>query len=304
VERLVGERLGTVVVVDNLRRGRKENLSACWNRIAFVQADIRDPDALTEVMTGVDVVFHLAAQSNVMDAVHDIEYSFGTNVLGTLHVLQAARRAGVRRLVFASSREVYGDAEDCPVSETAPLRPKNAYGASKVAGEAYCSAFQGQLETVILRLANVYGSRDRQRVIPLFAENALRNQPLLLYGERRVVDFIWVGAALDAFIKAGFGRWIDEPLNVASGRGTDLHDLARRILSLTQSTSPLRVEPARAAEVSRFVADPAKANRLLGLEHHPDPLFRLADVVEWKRREFFNGELPCREGSTAAPKVA
>src|SRR5919198_448150 len=115
VDRLARESsVDSIIVIDNLRRGRLENLGACRNRITFVRGDITNRDVLLEVIPGTDVVFHLAAQSNVLGAVRDIGYSFSANVVGTFNVLEAAKQSGVRRLVFTSSREVYGEVETLP----------------------------------------------------------------------------------------------------------------------------------------------------------------------------------------------
>jgi UDP-glucose 4-epimerase len=142
-----------------------------------VRGDIRDRDTLVRLMRDTDIVFHLAAQANVLGAVYDPGFCTSTNVAGTAMVLELARAAGVRRLVFTLSREVYGDPLEVPVPESAPLRPKNAYGMSKVAGEMACWMCTGdRLEVVILRLANVYGPGDCGRVIPLFIERALRGE--------------------------------------------------------------------------------------------------------------------------------
>jgi len=108
-----------------------------------------------------------------------------------------------------------------PVRETSPLRPKNAYGSSKAAGEIYCRlAVREGLEVVILRLANVYGPGDRDRVIPLFAKAAVSNQPLIVYGKRKVVDFVWIGTVVDALLKSAFGPYVRGRVNVASGKGS------------------------------------------------------------------------------------
>src|SRR5207245_9289304 len=147
---------------------------------------------------GPNVVCQLAAQSNVMGAVYDADYAYSSNVTGTFNVLRAAVSAGVKRVVFTSSREVYGDPRRLPVRESAPLPPKNGYGASKAAGEVYCRAAANEgIETVILRLANVYGTRDRGRVIPLFAQAAAAGWPLTIYGGKQVLDFIWVETVVD-----------------------------------------------------------------------------------------------------------
>jgi UDP-glucose 4-epimerase len=233
------------------------------------------------------VVFHLAAQSNVLGSVNDIEYSFSTNVIGTFNVLRAARDAGAQRVVFTSSREVYGDPHQLPVPESAPLRPKNAYGASKVAGEAYCEAFGNDgLETVVLRLANVYGPRDRDRVIPLFIENALEEKPLTINGGEQVVDFVWIEAVVDALVRAGFGDPIKGPINVASGRGRTITQLANRVLKQTTVHGILQHVPRHPAEVSGFVADVTRAKRDLNTDPPEDPLSHLDEVIDFTRNRF------------------
>src|SRR5260370_15389777 len=201
--------------MDILYRGNLANLDSCMENIVFHRQDIRDRSALDEAMRGCEVVFHLAAQSSVMGAIHDAEYSCATNVLGTFHVLQAARQAGVKRVVFASSREVYGEPANVPVPETAPLQPKNPYGASKAAGEMYWRVFeQNGPDIVVLRLANVYGPRDTDRVIPLFVDRALRGLPLFLYDGTQILDFVWIDFVVAPLTQAGFGGVCPEPLHI------------------------------------------------------------------------------------------
>jgi UDP-glucose 4-epimerase len=263
-----------------LSRGHSANLAFVWRSIRFVSADIRDRHALERLMHKTDLVFHLAAQSNVIGAVEDVDYSSSTNIIGTAAILQAARAGGVRRVVFTSSREVYGDAADFPVPETAPLCPKNAYGMSKVAGEMCCRMSTGHaLQTVILRLANVYGPRDRGRVIPLFVENALKGRPLTVYGGNQILDFVHVDHVVDALMKAGFEHHIADPVNIGSGRGTSIAELAERILQLTDSASKVSRLPSRDLDVVGFVADTTRARTLLGLEHPNDPLYRLPELL-------------------------
>src|SRR5579862_1132168 len=197
--RLVKEQRASVTALDNLHRGHRENLADCRPEIHFLEADIRDPDALRRALSGIDVVYHLAAQSSVIGAAADLNYTFNTNVGGTFNLLSAAKSNGVRRVVFASSREVYGDPRHLPVLETAPVKPKNSYGASKAAGEAYCGVFGSNgLEVAVLRLANVYGPGDRGRVLPLFVESALQDRPLVLYGGQQILDFVWIDTVIAA----------------------------------------------------------------------------------------------------------
>jgi len=267
-----------VVALDNLYRGSLANIDQHLSTRAakFIEADIRDYPAVLEAAAGTEVVYHLAAQSNVIGAIKDADYSFTTNVAGTYNVLKAAASATVRRLVFSSSREVYGEPKSLPVPETAPLTAKNPYGASKVAGEAYCEVWGSTagLECQILRFANVYGPHDRDRVIPIWIERARRAEPLELYGGEQIIDFVWVGKAVEALLAATHSG-LTRPINVGSGIGVTLPQLAHRLLEETGSRSKLEILPARSGEVVRFVADVRQMHRVLGVMPDLDPLAHL-----------------------------
>src|SRR5579859_469480 len=197
VDRLLADTQADVVVLDNLHRGRLTNLAQHANspRLSIIQGDIRNRELVVDTLRGATTVFHLAAQSTVMGAVEDLDYSFATNVVGTFNVLRAAANEAVKRVVFASSREVYGEPIELPVDEGQPLLAINFYGASKVMGEAYCRAFRRAygLNTVVLRFANAYGPRDFGRVIPLWVDQATAGHELTVYGGKQVLDFVWVG---------------------------------------------------------------------------------------------------------------
>jgi UDP-glucose 4-epimerase len=270
---LVAEGSAEVVVLDSLRRGRIENLESCRNRIEFVRGDVQDRELVRQLAEGVELIYHLAAESRVLDAEEDLERTFKTNVQGTFNVLSAALEAGVRRVIFTSSREVYGDPKALPVSEDAPLAPKNAYGVSKAAAELWCRAFQSRgLDVVILRLANVYGFGDR----------ALSGRPLLVYGGSQVLDFVWVGDVVDVLFRAGDmrGRYDGLPINVGSGCGTGLAVLAERVRELVGQRIEVVVEPSRPVEVERFVADVSRLRALFGLPRSGDPLTHLPELIE------------------------
>lgn len=280
VDDLVAAGATDVRVFDNGRRVVTQTDN--WPRevVEVVRGDIRDIDALRHAMVGRKVVFHLAAQSNVMGAVTDPEYSFTTNVGGTVNVLVAARNEGIPRVVFTSSREVYGDVDDLPVPENAPLHPKNLYGASKAAAEMYCRALaDDELEVAVIRLANVYGPRDRDRVIPLFVSKALQNEALTIYGGEQILDFVWIGTVVDVLFSVGFGDLIPGPVNIGSGSGTSIEQLASRVLTLVSSGSKCIYQPSRTLEVRRFVSDLSLANKYLGLIAPHDPLVHLTQLV-------------------------
>jgi UDP-glucose 4-epimerase len=298
VDRLVRDGWGEVVVVDNLHRGKIDNIRGHVERgrLVFREADIRDAAAMMSALAGAEVVFHLAAQSSVMGAVADLDYSFSTNVAGTYNVLKAAQATGARRLVFTSSREAYGEPAALPVDEEQPLLSKNTYGASKVAGEVYCRVFQNNfgLETAILRLTNVYGPRDFGRVIPLWLDMAREGQPLVVYGGQQVIDFVWIDQVVEALVRAARADIAGTPVNIGSGKGTPLLALADRILALVPPRSPeaqrLDVRPARSVEVTRFVADMGRMRGLLDLQPPDDPLFGLPMMVDDGTGETGTGE--------------
>ena len=286
VRRLVLAHNASITVLDNFHRGRRGSLADFFSEIRVLEADVRDIDSLVEALSGIDLVYHLAAQSSVISADEDLNYTFSTNVAGTFNLLRAAKSNGVRRVVFTSSREVYGDPSGLPVPETAPIRPKNAYGASKAAGEAYCGAFGTDgLEVAVLRLANVYGPGDSGRVLPLFVESALQDRPLVLYGGQQILDFVWIDNVIAALVKVGFGDLIPEPLNVGSGKGIVISGLARRVVEATDSRSRIEIVRCRHAEVTRFVADVTRATQMIGLQQPKDPLFGLTELVEHARRQ-------------------
>lgn len=283
VDRLLTETHAEVVVLDNLHRGRLTNLAQHTDspRLSIIQGDIRNADLVSETLRGATVVYHLAAQSTVMGAVEDLDYSFSTNVVGTFNVLRAASRESVRQVVFASSREVYGEPIELPVDEGQPLLAINFYGASKVMGEAYCRAFRRAygLNTVILRLANAYGPRDFGRVIPLWVRQATDGQDLTVYGGKQVLDFVWVGQVVEAFMRTAELEGPTPPINIGSGTGTRIVDLARRIRLMAGSHSQVQLVPARAVEVTQYVARVDRMRQLLSIEPPSDPLAYLPELV-------------------------
>lgn len=297
VDRLVRDQLGFVSVFDNFSRGRSENLSKSSSAIRVIGGDILDGERLRAGMAGAEIVFHLAAISSVFDCVHKPEAAVRTNVQGTRQVLAAARDAGVRRIVFTSSREVYGEPAALPVLETSAMRPKNAYGASKAAAEQFCiESSSNGLEVTILRLSNVYGVRDYGRVVPIFIDHALRGAPLTVYGREKQLDFVWIDNLLDVLVLAATGSFAGDPVNVGSGKGIRVCDLARRICDLTGQKSAIQVVNQREPEVGNFVADVTVARKLFDLRCPADPLEYLPIVI----RSFQNGseaadqDSPCR----------
>lgn len=279
----------TVLILDNLSRRTSERPLPAG--AAFSQGDIGSLAMLQQVLAAeprFDVIYHLAAQSQVMSADRTPAYTWTSNVIGTRHVALAAAEAGIQRIVFTSSREVYGDvaAEDLPVAEDAPLQPKNLYGLTKAtAEEALChlaARSYGSLRVAILRLANVYGPGDCDRVIPRWIEQASHDLPLTVYGGEQVLDFAHVSLVVQALLLAGRGLADGAgPINIGSGQGITLQQLAARIQP--GGAQRLCLLPARDIEVVRFVADVSRMRTVLGLQPPADPLVGLEDLLKEAR---------------------
>lgn len=284
VNRLAARTDDRITILDDCSRQGLAAAPGLPDSVTFLRGDILDAGLLTTALQSVEVVYHLAAVSSVGAAQEDPARAYQVNIRGVEAVLRAARVAGVRRVVFASSREVYGEPAELPVPETAPLAPTSVYGVTKAAGECCCRLVEG-LEIAIFRLANVYGPGDCGRVIPLFLDAALSGQPIILFGGDQILDFVWIEHVVDAFIAARTSDAVlGQPMNIGSGLATPISGLARALLDLTGSSSPVRRAPAKPFEVRRFVADPRLAQAAIGLPQVSDPLVGLQQVLEQKMR--------------------
>ncbi|HVY78375.1 MAG TPA: NAD-dependent epimerase/dehydratase family protein [Solirubrobacterales bacterium] len=265
-----------VVVVDDLSTGRRENLEAALaNGATLVEADIRDRAAL-EALAGrerPEVVFHLAAQIDVRKSIADPAFDASINVGGTANVLEAARVAESRRVVFSSTGgAIYGEGEgqQLPLAEDAPLAPEAPYGQSKYAGEGYLALYERlyDLSSVPLRLGNVYGPRQdplgEAGVIAIFCGRLREGRRPTVFGDgKQTRDYIYVGDVVAAFIAAA-GAETSGPLNVGTGIETDVLELVRQLGELGGSGDfEPEFAPPRTGEVQRISIDPARAAREL-----------------------------------------
>jgi UDP-glucose 4-epimerase len=282
VDALVRRGHDEILVFDNFLRGRRQHLQDHLQNpaLTIVEGDIRDEDALADACSDVDVVLHLAARSNVIGSEQHLKEACEINVTGTVNVLNAALKAGIRRLVFSSSREVYGDPQRLPVGEDAPLAPKNVYGASKLAGEVYCDVFRRRgLDIRTLRLGNVYGPRDSERVIPLWIERARLGLPLEVFGGRQILDLIWIDYVVQALLEAARLPALESPINVASGHGVPILELAERLINVTRSSSRIEFLAPREQEVVGFTADVTNLRKRLRIDPPADPLAYLETMA-------------------------
>jgi nucleoside-diphosphate-sugar epimerase len=247
-ERLVSEG-HQVIVVDDLTAGDAKRLPPS---VVFHQLDIRDTDALAKVAEGADVLVHLAALPRVQFSIESPVETHDVNVTGTLSVLEAAKKAGVKRIVYAASSSAYGDQETLPLSVDLPPQPKSPYALHKYIGEEYMrlwSELYG-LETVSLRFFNVYGPHldpdgPYALVIGRFLKLALEGQPLTITGDgEQTRDFTHVSDVTAAVIKAATVTTVGkgEVLNVGAGNQTSINQLAHMISDKIEYVSP-RIEP-------------------------------------------------------------
>jgi UDP-N-acetylglucosamine/UDP-N-acetyl-alpha-D-glucosaminouronate 4-epimerase len=272
-ERLVA--LGhSVRVVDNLSTGTLGNLAALNGGIEFLQGDVCDAAVCREAVTGIDVVFHLAALASVPQSFLDPWAAHAANVNATMRLIEACVAADVARIVYSSSSAVYGDTDATPRAEATELLPRSPYAASKLAAEQYVLAFAraGVTEGVALRYFNVFGPRQSPRsayaaVIPNFFQAALENRPATLYGDgRQTRDFIYVDNVVDANLLAASAPsgmangWV---VNIGAGRRTSLLELLSMIRGVTGRTLAYVAAPPRSGDVRDSVASLERAERLL-----------------------------------------
>lgn len=253
--------------------------------------DVRNEIALANAVCGASGIVHLAAVSRLAWAEHDPETTAAVNV-GALRKLVALARDSSRKpwIVFASSREVYGEAALGPVAETAPLRPNNVYARSKLSGERTIEvARDAGLVANIVRFSNVFGSVDDHatRVVPAFAQAAASGGLMRVEGADHVFDFTCLAdvvAGLCSLIEATAAGEKLEPVHLVSGRATTLLDLARMAVAAGHANAAYELCPPRGYGVTRFVGDPARARALLGWTHRTELQAGLKELIEGFRR--------------------
>jgi nucleoside-diphosphate-sugar epimerase len=296
VERLLADG-HAVRVLDNFSTGKRENLAfkaaaSAGRRLEVIEGDLRDRLAVRQASEGVEVVFHQAALASVQRSIDDPELVNAVNVGGTLHVLEAARAAGVRRVVFAGSSSVYGDAQELPKHEGQRPVPISPYGVSKLAGEEYVRVFHHvyQLETVTLRYFNVFGPRqtadsEYAAVIPIFLSRIFRGERPIIYGDgEQSRDFTFIADVVAANLKAADApRAAGQTMNIACGARHTVKSLCLALIELSGfDSSPIHADP-RPGDVRHSEADVSRARDLIGYAPAIDFATGLRRTFEWFR---------------------
>jgi UDP-glucose 4-epimerase len=269
VERLLADG-HAVDVVDNLSTGRRERVTAAARLFVCDLRSARLDAALAAARP--DAVVHLAAQAAVPRSVADPRFDASVNVLGTLGLLDAARRAAVRRVVYISTGgAVYGDTDVLPTPEDHPTRPASPYGVSKLAGERYLECWAGLTgtPTLSLRLANIYGPRQDPHgeagVVAIFAARLLAGAECVINGDgEQTRDYVYVEDVANAVARALAYADVTGVVNIGTGVATSVNDIYRRLARAVGVTSPARHGPARPGEQRKSVLDAARAKAVLG----------------------------------------
>jgi UDP-glucose 4-epimerase len=288
-----------VVVLDDFSSGRRENLRR-WDgdaRVEVVECDVADGLYaplldVTRRRGRVERIVHLAAQVSVVYSIANPLDEARTNYIGTVQVMDYARRLGVRKVVFASSAAIYGDVAELPVAEETGEHPLSPYGIDKRASELFLryASLVHSVATQPLRFFNVYGPRQDPRspysgVISIFIDRGLAGRDLTIYGDgEQTRDFVFVGDVVRAVVGAALAdSGAGLPVNIATGQSTSVNQLAAEVLRLCGSSAPVHHAEARAGEIRHSVARVTRAEEVLGFRAETPLAEGLRQTVEWVR---------------------
>lgn len=280
-----------VTVLDNLTSGYRANLDEL-TEVRLVEGDVRDQSAIDPAVEGVDTIFHLAASvGNARSIAFPLEDS-EINVMGTLRLLETARRRGIRKFVFSSSAGIFGELKALPIREDHPAEPDSPYGASKLGAEKLCLAYAKLhgMECVCLRYFNVYGPHQRYdaygNVIPIFVHRLLRGESLVVFGDgEQTRDFVNVVDVVEANYRAAATPGVSGAFNIASGTRVTVSALARMLVEAAGGTGTVIYGPPRKGDVRHSIADISAAASAFGFNPSVALEEGLAAYLAWARQE-------------------
>jgi len=285
------ERGQEVIVIDDLSSGHMINLEP-YPEVTVKNASILDEDALDSAFDGVDTVFHLAASVGNKRSIDNPALDSKINVIGTINVLEACRKAGVRKIVTSSSAGIFGELHQIPISEDHPVEPDSPYGVSKLAAEKLCLAYAKlyDIEAIALRYFNVFGPNQRfdayGNVIPIFVFKMLGGEPIIIFGDgEQTRDFISVVDVVQANIKASETECLSGAFNIASGTRITINDLVARLSELLPGHHKVSYGPERPGDVRDSLADITAARDAFGFEPSVTMADGLTDYVRWAMDE-------------------
>lgn len=284
-----------VFCLDNFMSGNLMNIRHLldYRNFKLVKGDVRDFGTLEKITRDVDVILHLAAQIHVDRSYIEPQLTYEINVMGTQNILEAARLHDAKRVIYASTSEVYGSAQYVPIDEKHPLNAPHPYGASKIAADRMCYAYTQTygMDISVVRLFNVFGPHQRDfgygGVISIFTRRVLTHTPPVIYGDgRQTRDYTYIDDAIRAYDSVlNHSDPILEPVNFGSGREVSIIDLANKVIDLCGEKDvikPVHVEP-RIGEVKKLIANATRAKDILGWEPKYDLEKGLEAFVKWYR---------------------
>jgi UDP-glucose 4-epimerase len=291
---LVGELLkdgNRVTVLDNLQSGYRQNLDL-YTEARFILGDVRDEAAVSRAIEGAEAVFHLAASVGNKRSIDNPIADAEINVIGTLRVLEAALRAGVRKIVTSSSAGIFGELKTLPILEDHPVEPDSPYGCTKLCEEKLCLAYAKlyDLEAVCLRYFNVYGPNQRYdaygNVIPIFAFRMLRGETLTIFGDgEQTRDFINVRDVVQANMKAMHADGVSGAFNLGSGGRITINTLVELMKEASGLLPAVVYGPPRPGDVRDSLADLSAARKAFGFEPTVSLPAGLKEYMDWARTE-------------------
>ncbi|HVF24487.1 MAG TPA: SDR family NAD(P)-dependent oxidoreductase [Anaerolineales bacterium] len=286
-----------VRILDNFSSGKRENVEALTQRfdasqLEIIEGDVRDASRVTEAVRGIEIIFHEAAFVSVPQSMDQPQECFDVNITGTSLLFDAARKAGVRRAVVASSAAVYGESDALPLVEETPLQPLSPYAVSKRVDEMYAELFTNSFgfEVTALRYFNVYGPRQRPdsmyaAAVPIFARRLLDGKPVTVFGDGgQTRDLINIHDVVRAnLIASEHPNAAGEIFNVCTGLETRLLDLLDVLYQLFPEAPRPEFAAPRAGDIYRSVGSPQKARNLLDFRAQVPLAEGLKETVDWMR---------------------
>ena len=285
----------TVLCLDNFLSGNLLNVRHLldYRNFKLIKGEVRDFDFLQRIIRDVDVIFHLAAQIHVDRSYVEPQLTYDINVMGTQNVLEVARIYDVKKVIHASTSEVYGSAQYVPIDEKHPLDAPHPYGASKIASDRMCNAYviTYGMNIAIPRFFNIFGPRQRDigygGVISIFTRRVLNNMPPVIFGDgMQTRDYTYIEDAIRAFDLILNRKSRLEPTNIGSGKEVSIIDLANSIINLCGKKGkikPVHVER-RIGEVEKLIADATKAKKILGWKPKYDFKEGLRAFIQWYKK--------------------
>lgn len=283
-----------VTVLDDFSTGHRNNLTRSDSKLSVLEGDIRDTAIVDRAVSGVTAIVHLAAVASVQASVDDPVGTNQVNLVGTINLLEAAKKHDVKRFVFASSAAVYGDVQTLPVSEDVPLSPLTPYAADKLSSEYYIDFFRRQhgLHPIVFRFFNIFGPRQDPSspysgVISIFMERAISGLPITVFGDgEQSRDFVYVADLVALLHRAVESEQLfDEPMNVGNGQSVSLNLLLSSIRQFSEKELDVYYSDSRPGDIRHSRADNGRLRRNYSFESHITLADGLKLTYDWYKQK-------------------